>query len=159
MKDARSVTYLGDIISESGTIDATIEQRGQKAEGITPQIVSILSSISLGNFHFDIALVMRDALFANSILTNAEVWHNVKSYHVQSLESYDVNLLRKILYAHSKTSIKTISLEIGKYPLYLWHIVHRDTDKLIWKIYEAQRCKPNMGDWFEIQQTERKALN
>ena len=169
MKDASAVTYLGDIISDSGTIDATIEQRGQKAEGITTQIVSILSSISLGNFHFDIALVMRDALFANSIMTNAEVWHNVKLYHVQSLESYDVNLLRKILNAHSKTPIEAFFLELGRYPLrftlskrrcmYLWHIVHRDTDELIWKIYEAQRCKPNKGDWFEILQTERRALN
>ena len=47
MKDASQVTYLGDVISDSGTIDATIAQRGQKAEGITTQIVSMLSSISL----------------------------------------------------------------------------------------------------------------
>ena len=66
--------------------------RGQKAEGITTQIVSMLSSISLGNFLFDIAMVMRDAHLANAIMTNAEVWHNVKLHHVQSLESYDVNL-------------------------------------------------------------------
>ena len=169
MKDASQVTYLGDVISDSGTIDATIAQRGQKAEGITTQIVSMLSSISLGNFHFDIAMVMRDALFANAIMTNAEVWHNVKLHHVQSLESYDVNHLRKVLNAHSKTAIEAFFLELGKYPLrfvlakrrcmYLWHIVHRDTDELIWKIYEAQKCQPNKGDWFEILQTERTSLN
>ena len=169
MKDASTVTYLGDVVSDAGTIDATIDQRGQKAEGITTQIASILSSISLGNFHFDIALVMRDALFTNSIMTNAEVWHNVKLYHVQSLESYDVNLLRKILNAHSKTANEAFFLELGRYPLrfvlskrrcmYLWHIVHRDTDELIWKIYEAQKCNPNKGDWYEILQTERTSLN
>ena len=43
--------------------------------------------------------------------------------------------------------------------MYLWHIVHRDTDELIWKIYEAQKCQPNKGDWFEILQTERTSLN
>ena len=99
-------TYLGDVVSDAGTIDATIDQRGQKAEGITTQIASILSSISLGNFHFDIALVMRDALFTNSIMTNAEVWHNVKLYHVQRLESYDVNLLNKSLMPFPRLQVK-----------------------------------------------------
>ena len=54
MKNASQVTYLGDAISETGQIDETITQRGQKAEGIITQISSILSSISLGSFDFDI---------------------------------------------------------------------------------------------------------
>ena len=37
MKDASQVTYLGDAISDSGTIYATIAQWGQKAESITHQ--------------------------------------------------------------------------------------------------------------------------
>ena len=88
-------------------------------------------------------------------MTNAEVWHNVKLHHVQSLESYDVNLLRKVLNAHSKTAIEAFFLELGKYPLrfvlakrrcmYLWHIVHRDTDELIWKMYEAKNANLTKG--------------
>ena len=106
MKNASQVTYLGDVISETGQIDETITQRGQKAEGIITQISPILSRISLGSFHFDIAMVLREALFINSIITNSEIWHNVKLSHVQSLEKLDMQLLRKIVNAHSKQHVK-----------------------------------------------------
>ena len=39
--------------------------------------------------------------------------------------------------------------------MYLWHVLHRDTDELIRKIYETQKRKHNKGDWFEIMQNER----
>ena len=166
MKNASQLTYLGDVICENGLLDETILQRGQKAEGITTQITSILSSIHLGSFHFDIAMVLRDSLFINSIMSNSEIWHNVKSQHVQSLEKYDLSLLRKILNAHSKTANEAFFLELGKMPLrfilakrrlmYLWHILHRDTEEIIWKIYEAQKVKCNKGDWFEIINIERR---
>ena len=70
MKNSSQVTYLGDVISDTGRINATIAQREQKAEGIITQISSILSSISLGSFHFDIAIVPREAFFINSIMSN-----------------------------------------------------------------------------------------
>ena len=40
--------------------------------------------------------------------------------------------------------------------MYLWHILHRDTDELTWKVYEAQKLKCTKGDWFEILMTERQ---
>ena len=59
MKTVSQATYLGDVLSETGTIDETVAQRGQKATGIISQISSMLGSISLGSFHYDIALVLR----------------------------------------------------------------------------------------------------
>ena len=86
MKSATHATYLGDVISETGTIDETVLQRSLKATGITSQIISILSSITLGSFNFDIALVLREAKFVNSIMVNSESWHNVQLKNMQSLE-------------------------------------------------------------------------
>ena len=93
MKNVSQASYLGDILSEKGTIDETIKERNQKATGIISQISSMLS---LGSFHFEIAMVLREAKFSNSILTNAEVWHNMQSKHTDSLEKYDLTLLRNI---------------------------------------------------------------
>ena len=104
MKTVTQATYLGDVLSEKGTIDETIEQRCQKAYGIISQITSMLSSISLGCFHFDIALVLREAKFVNSIMTNSEVWHNVFQYHIETLEKLDLDLLRQVMKGHSKTA-------------------------------------------------------
>ena len=71
MKNVSQPTYLGDILSEQGTIDETITHRGQRATRNVSQISSILSSICLGSFQFDIASVMRNAKFVNSILSNS----------------------------------------------------------------------------------------
>ena len=117
MKTVSQATYLGDFISEKGTDNETIEQRSKKAIGIITQIFSILSSISLESFHFDIAIVLRESLFVNIILMNAEVWHNVKLKHILSLEKLDLNLLRKILNAHPQTPLETFFLQLGIYPL------------------------------------------
>ena len=159
MKSVNHATYLGDVLSNNGTIDETISQRYNKAVGIITQISSILSSVSLGNFHFDIALVLRDALFINSILVNSEVWHNVKLKHIQSLEKSDLHLMKTMLNSHSKTATEAYYIELAKYPLrftiskrrlmYLWHILHRDSNELIVKIYQTQRYNENRGDWVQ----------
>ena len=47
MKSAAQITYLGDVISETGSIDETIAQRSQKALGITTQISAILQVSAL----------------------------------------------------------------------------------------------------------------
>ena len=39
--------------------------------------------------------------------------------------------------------------------MYLWHIVHRDTDELIWKIYEAQKCLSVRGDCTELVEADK----
>ena len=104
MKNASLATYLGDVISETGKVDATVLRRTQKATGITNQITSMLSSICLHSLHFDIALVLREAKLINSIMVNSKVWHNVQLKHIQSLEKSDTDLLKNILKAHAKTS-------------------------------------------------------
>ena len=166
MKNVSQATYLGDVLSDTGSIDETISQRCQKALGISTQINSMLSSICLGRFHFDIVMVLRDAKLVNSILTNSESWHNVLVRHIKSLEKMDLDLLRKIFNAHSKTPSEAFFLELGKYPLrfvlakrrlmYLWHILNRDTDELIWKVYQTQKLKCSRGDWYEIIMEERQ---
>ena len=165
MKSDSKMTYLGDVLSANGTIDETIIQRGQKSEGIITQISSILSSIHLGSFHFDIAMVLRNAQFVNSVMTNSEIWHNVKTRNIEALEKYDLSLLRKMLNAHSKTATEAFFIELGILPLrftlskrrlmYLWHLVHRDAEEINWKVYEAQKIKCNKGDWYEIITEER----
>ena len=57
-------------------------------------------------------------------------------------------------------------LELAVYPLrfnlairrfmYLWHILSRDKEELISKIYEAQKYEVNKGDWVRIMQEERE---
>jgi hypothetical protein len=82
--------------------------------------------ICLGSYNFDIALVKREAKFVNAILTNSEVWHSVQMKHIESLEKSDLELLRKILNAHSKTAQEAFFLELAIFPLrYQYHVSMR----------------------------------
>ena len=165
IKDVKSASYLGDILNEEGSIEDTIASRSDKSIGRISQITSILSSISLGMFYMDIALVIRDSMFLNGILTNSEVWYNMKDEHFKVLEAADNDLMRKIFKAHSKTACELFFLETGKIPIryivskrrlmYLWHILKQKDDELIRKVYNAQKLKCTKGDWYEMIQSEK----
>ena len=40
--------------------------------------------------------------------------------------------------------------------MYLWHILSRDKSGLIRKVYDAQKCNVNRGDWVKIMEEERE---
>ena len=83
MKESEKVLYLGDYINSSGNINDTVAARGTKAVGIISQVSSILSSVSLGMFYFDIAMVLRDSLFLNAILINRESWYFISKKNLR----------------------------------------------------------------------------
>ena len=125
----------------------------------------MLSSVCLGSFHFDIAMVLRDAKLINSIMVNSEAWHNVLQKHIQCLEKVDSDLMREIMNSHSKTAIEAYYFELGKFPvrftlskrrfMYHWHILRRDNSELIWKVYRAQKLYANRGDWVKLLNEEK----
>ena len=164
--EASSASYLGDILNENGTIDDTVNQRRNKSIGIINQVRSILTSVSLGFYYFDIALILRESMLVNGILTNAEVWYNTKEEHLTILESADIELMRILFNAHSKTATELFFLETGKIPLrftiskrrllYLWTILTRGEEELTSKVYQAQKVKKTRGDWYVMIQEEKK---
>ena len=153
------------LLNEVGSIDDTIKCRGDKSIGKTSQVMSILNSVSLGMFYFDIALTLRESVFLNGILTNRETWYNIKEEHFKVLEDADNSLMRNIFNAHSKTACELFWLETGRIPvryivskrrlMYLWTILKRSEDQLVRKVYNAQKLKPTKGDWYEMIQSEK----
>ena len=72
MKVSESAKYLGDIIHTDGTMQATIENRQKKGEGIIAEILSIINEIPLGKHKTEVALKLREAMLLNGILFNSE---------------------------------------------------------------------------------------
>ena len=150
-------TYLGDIICSSGTNENNIEHRKSQGLAAINQITSILSLTSLGHFHFEIALILRDAILISKLVFNSEVWYNLTTKQIEKLEQIDEMFLRRILNV-AKTSPKIgLYIECGKMPirfivkmrriLYLWHILTREGCELINKFYRVQNYSPSEGDW------------
>ena len=164
INQVKKATYLGDVLNEEGTIDDTIKARKDKSIGKISQISSILHSF--GMFFTDIALILRESMLLNGILTNCEVWYGIKEEHINSLESADLDLMRKIFNAHSKTATELFYIETAKIPIrfiiskhrlmYLWNILKQSENELIRKVFNVQKICQTKGDWYLTVESERE---
>ena len=97
------------------------------------------------------ALILRNSLFINSILLNAEVWHRLTKADVEELESVD-NALLRILEAPASTPTHMFYLELGCIPIryiiinrrimFLQYLLKQDDDSLLHNIFMAQKDNP-----------------
>ena len=109
--------YLGDLLSSDCSNQANLSAKAAKGMGLVAQIMSILSEVSLGVHYFEIAMLLREAMFINGVLTNVEVLYGLTEENYKELEKIDKILLQKILASHSKCANEAYYLELGKYPL------------------------------------------
>ena len=168
MKKSVECSYLGDILSVSGSVDATIEKRRQKGIGICSQISGMINGLSLGHYYFKIAFLLRETMLLNGMLTNLEVWHPVSSSQIEILEKIDTNFLRKVLKSHSKTPTEALYLETGllqiryvamqRRLMYLHNILKKPENELIRKVYEIQKLLPTKNDWYQMVQEDKNKL-
>jgi hypothetical protein len=157
MNESESQKYLGDIVSDSGNVDENVDSRCGKGYGIAGDILSILDELPLGTYRIEAGLQMRNGMLIGGMLTNADVWVCLKEKHYLKFEQVDEFLLRGILQAHSKTAKEVLHLDTGTVPLryviknrrlnYLHHIVTRDKNELISRVFFAQVRSPVKNDW------------
>lgn len=153
-------TYLGDIISGDGKNSKNIQNRIAKGLGKISSITDLLNKICLGPFYFQVALLLRESMFINGILTNAEVWHNVKKAEIEEFEQLDRSLLRQILKVPISTPKESFYLELGILPIgtvvkarriiYLHDLVNQNHTEMLHQFFITQWNKPTRGDWTEL---------
>ena len=73
--------------------------------------MNILETVTFGEYYFSTALLLRESLFFNCILTNAEVWYGLTKAEVKELEDLGSILLRKIL--NTQFSVPAESWSLG----------------------------------------------
>ena len=83
MKEVKDDRYLGDILSCDGKNTKNIKDRISKGVGIIANIFNLLEVISFGQYHFEIAVLLRNSMLINGTLTNAEVWYNFTHHEIQ----------------------------------------------------------------------------
>ena len=169
MKMSNKEKYLGDIIDESGKIQATIDSRKTKGQGIVAEILAIINEVPLGRHRMEVALKLREAMLINGMLFNSEAWHGVTSAQVADLEKVDQALLRALLNAHKGTPTEFLYLETGCVPIrwilaqrrinYLMHINSRKEEELVKKVLEAQKSNPVAGDFVKLVKEDLKNLS
>ena len=160
MKLSEKEKYLGDTITSSGNIKATIEDRVAKGYGISSEILAIIKEVPLGSYRIEIGLKLRQAMLVNGILYNSEGWHGVSKDQVRALEKVDEHLLRSLFQIHPKAPLEFLYLEAGLVPirhiissrrlLFLQTILNRDDTEITKRIYREQQNNPSPGDFVEL---------
>ena len=88
-KESTSEKYFGDIIDSNASIQATIDSRKTKGNGIVAEISSILDEIPFGKHKPEVAMKLREAMLLNGILFNVEAWRGVTNKQIRSLDSIE----------------------------------------------------------------------
>ena len=88
----------------------------QVKQHLSIKILTLLSDISLGNYYFNIGLLLRETNIISGVLSGSEAWYGVTKQEVQMLESADLHYIRKLFGAHSSTAKEAFYLETGKLP-------------------------------------------
>jgi hypothetical protein len=168
LQESKSEKYLGDYISEKGTLDDTIQQRTLKGYAYISEIRALLSDMPFGHRRVQVGLMLRDAMFVNGILLNSEAWHGITKKHIEKLEVMDRSLLKYIVKAHSKVQNEFIYLEMGilkieqiiscRRMLYLQTILKREDKEITKRVYHAQKKSPSEGDWLKLVEGDFKTL-
>ena len=104
----------------------------------------------------DIGMQLPETKLHNGMLYSSEAWSNVKDRDMERLEQVDTAALRNLVSGHSKCSLAFYYLEFGvlmirhkvmlRRLMYHHHLINRDDNEIIKKVFMKQQKSPNKGD-------------
>ena len=102
-------------------------------------------------------MTLRESMFLNGILTNSDVWYNLKKSEIEELEEIDRMLLRKILKTQISWPKEALYLESGAVPIgmilksrrlnYLHYLVKENKNSMLSKFFYTQWNSEARNDW------------
>ena len=156
MEKVSQDTYLGDIITSDATNKVNIKDRVGKGVGKMTEIFNILETVSFGSCYFQIFNLLRESMFINGTLTNAEIWYGLDPDDLKELEDLDRLMIRKVLQCPSTTPTEAGHLELGLLPLHCivkerrvnFHqtLLKLDKEKILHKFFVSQWENPTKQD-------------
>ena len=101
-----------------GTNVKKLQNFAKKGRGLVKKIKkTTLINTPGGKCHFQLAVIMRNAILISSILSCSEVWYGVKEIEYRMLEQTDEMLMKKILQCSSQIPLEMMYLELGLMPI------------------------------------------
>ena len=80
--------YLGDIVTSDSKHTSNIKRRSSKCISLIADIIK-LKILTLGEFHFIVAVILRQVMLLSVMLINGETWLRLTKCDMERLESVD----------------------------------------------------------------------
>ena len=149
--------YLGQILSNDSKNTFNITMLRNKGVGIQKKIIQMLEKMPGGEYHFEIAVILRNAMLISSLLTNSEVWYGVTKEDTDQLEQIDEMWIRNLFECSRNVPKDLLYLELGLVPIsfilkgrkqmFLHHILQQNETSLLHRFFMAQMNHPINKDW------------
>ena len=160
MTEVTEVKYLGEVVMASGKNTRNFQEKIQKGTVLVFQILKIIKSVGFGSFTPEIALLLRNSILVNGMLTNTEVCYNFTTKDAEDFEKVDRLFFQKVLSVPASTPKIAVYLEFGAMPLhmvmqvrrlnYLHSLLRSPKDGMLYKFFYVQWNFPSKGDWTEL---------
>ena len=116
-----------------------------------------METVSVGAHYFKIALLLRESLLLNGILTNCDSWYGLTEEELMELESLDLAFFRNRFEVPHTVPTVSLFLETGCYSIrtiikvrriiYLHYILKLDNSEMLSRFFHAQWGNPVKSDW------------
>ena len=156
-------------MTSDGRNTRNIKEVTSKGYGLINEIMNILNNISLGPHYFQTAVLLRNSILVNSLISNAESLYSITKKEMEEICSVDRLLLLKILnlltttmkeYAFLELGILLINMILKERRLnYFHHIITRERKGMLFSFITVQWFRPTVGDWTETIKEDLKELN
>ena len=161
--------YLGQIISSDSSNIHNITKQRNKGIGIQNKIIQMLDKIPGGSYHFETAVILRNALLISSMISNSEVWYGLTKKDTDMLEQVDEMWMSNLFECSRNVPRDLLYLELGIVPIsylikarkqmYLHHILQQEEDSLLHRFFTAQMKFPVKNDWISQVLEEQEELD
>ena len=123
-----SEAYLGDIISDQGcnqSITETIAERIRKLRSRCDEIIETVENPLMGTVKSSApAIRLYEAQIIPALLNNCESWIGIKDKHIEELQKFQDEFLRKVLRVHVSTTKAILHWDTGLAPM-KWRILQK----------------------------------
>ena len=123
-----------------------------KRVGIKKNMIQMLEKMPGGEYHFEIAVILRNAMLISSILKNSEVWYGATKEDTDLLEQIDKMWIRNLFECSRNVPNDLLYLELGLLPIsfmlkgrkqmFLHHILQQHENSLLHRFFMAQMHHP-----------------
>ena len=119
--------------------------------------MKIIQQTGFGTATVEIALVLRESLLINGMMTNSEIWHNITASEIEEFERVDRLFFQQLMGVPQSVPKPVLFLEFGSLPLnylvkarrlnYLYNLLNSPNTSMLFKVFSVQWHYPSKGDW------------